>query len=239
MTFSAPIVAPIALQPDRVGDRAGGDDRALPDHQPRHRGDRADPAGVGQRQVGAGQVVGGQRVRAGLLDERVVGVEELLEVQRPASRITGTISVRVPSFFSTSTARPRLTAPSSTRCGLPSSSAKWWAITGMSSVATRAIAYAIRWVNETRWPASLSCSRRWLEGGHRERAERGRGRDRAALVHVAGERGRAALDQLGAGGLGRGRRGGVGGAVAVAPLPPLALAASTSALVIRPPRALP
>ena len=74
--------------------------------------------------------------------------------------MTGTISVRVPSFFSTSTARPRLQAPSSIRCGLPSISAKWWAITAMSSVATRAIAYAIRCVNETRRPASLSCSRR-------------------------------------------------------------------------------
>ncbi len=46
------------------------------------------------------------------------------------------------------------------RWGLPSMSAKWWAITAMSSVATRAIAYAIRCVNETRWPASLSWARR-------------------------------------------------------------------------------
>ena len=76
--------------------------------------------------------------------------------------MTGTISVRVPSFFSTSTARPRLQAASSIRCGLPSISAKWLAITAMSSVATRAIAYAIRWVNETRRPACFSCSRRWL-----------------------------------------------------------------------------
>ena len=59
---------------------------------------------------------------------------------RPASRMTGTISVRLPSFFSTSTARPRLQAPSSIRWGLPSISSKWWAITGISSVATRAIA---------------------------------------------------------------------------------------------------
>ena len=79
---------------------------------------------------------------------------------RPASRITGTISVRVPSLRSTSTASPRLTAPSSIRCGLPSASAKWWAICGISSVATRAIAYAIRCVNETRCPASFSCARR-------------------------------------------------------------------------------
>ena len=45
-----------------------------------------------------------------------------------------------------------------------------------------------------------------LERGDGERAERGRGRDRAALVHVAGERGGATLDQLGAGGLGCRRR---------------------------------
>ena len=62
------------------------------------------------------------------------------KLRRPASRMTGTIRVREPSFFSTSTARPRLTAPSSWRYGLPSISSKWWAITGMSSVATRAIA---------------------------------------------------------------------------------------------------
>ena len=81
MTFSAPICAPIALEADRVGDRAGGDDRALSDHQPRHRRDGADPAGVGERDVAAGQVVGGERVGARLLDERVVSVEELPEAQ--------------------------------------------------------------------------------------------------------------------------------------------------------------
>ena len=79
---------------------------------------------------------------------------------RPASRMTGTISVRPPSLRSTSTAMPRLTAPSSITCGLPSISSKWCAITGICSVAARAIAYAIRCVKETRWPASLSCLRR-------------------------------------------------------------------------------
>ncbi len=63
-----------------------------------------------------------------------------VKLSRPASRITGTISVRPPSFFSTSTAMPRLTAPSSWRYGLPSISEKWWAITGICSVAARAIA---------------------------------------------------------------------------------------------------
>ena len=63
-----------------------------------------------------------------------------LNESRPASRMTGTISVRDPSFFSTSTARPRLTPPSSIRWGLPSISAKWWDMTGISSVPTSAIA---------------------------------------------------------------------------------------------------
>ena len=80
-------------------------------------------------------------------------------VRRPASLITGTISVRPPPFFSTSTAMPRFTAPSSITCGLPSISAKCVAITGICSVAARAIAYAIRCVKETFWPAPLSCLR--------------------------------------------------------------------------------
>ncbi len=110
MTFSAPIIVADVAEADRVGDRAGRDDRALAGHQPRHRRDRAEAAGVGQRDVGADEVVGGERVRARLLDERVVGGEEVVErTAAPASRITGTISVREPSFFSTSTARPRLT----------------------------------------------------------------------------------------------------------------------------------
>ena len=64
-----------------------------------------------------------------------------------------------------------------------------------------------------------------------DRAERGRGRDGARLVHVAGEHRRRALEQRGAGGLG-GRGGG-------RPFAPLA-AASTSSLPMRPsgPRAL-
>ena len=52
-----------------------------------------------------------------------------------------------------------------------------------------------------------------VERRDRDRAEGGRGRDGARLVHVAGEHRRGALDELGAGGL---RRGGRRGAVAVA-----------------------
>ena len=66
--------------------------------------------------------------------------EEVGEGSRPASRMTGTISVREPSFFSTSTAMPRLTRAVVDAVGLPSRSSKWWAMTGISSVAARAIA---------------------------------------------------------------------------------------------------
>ena len=61
---------------DRVGERAAGDDRPLAAHQPRHRGDRADAARVGEADVGALEVVRGQLVLAGLGDQLlVVGVE--------------------------------------------------------------------------------------------------------------------------------------------------------------------
>ncbi len=65
----------------RVGDRAGGDDRALPGEQARHRGDGADPARVGQRDVGALEVVGGQLVLAGLRDQLLVAAVEAGEVE--------------------------------------------------------------------------------------------------------------------------------------------------------------
>ena len=68
------------LQAHRVGDRAGGHDRALADHQARDGRDGADPARVGERDVGAREVVGGQRVGARLLDELVEGGLEVGEV---------------------------------------------------------------------------------------------------------------------------------------------------------------
>ena len=97
-------------QPGRVADRAGGHDRALARHQPRHRGHGADPAGVGQRDLRARRRRRAQRVVARAGHRLVVGGHERGEVSVEASRITGTTSERVPSLRSTSTARPRLTA---------------------------------------------------------------------------------------------------------------------------------
>ena len=67
---------------DRVGDRAGGDDRALADHQPRHRGDGAQPARVGERDVGALEVVRGELVLPRLVDQVLVVAVEAGEVER-------------------------------------------------------------------------------------------------------------------------------------------------------------
>src|SRR6266702_4494579 len=52
-----------------------------------------------------------------------------------ACLMTGTTRARLPSFFSTSTARPRPMAPGSTRCGLPSMSWKWCVMAGKGVVA--------------------------------------------------------------------------------------------------------
>ena len=71
------------LQSHRVADRAAGDDRALPRHQPGDGGHRAEAAGVGERDVGAHQVVGSQAVGAGFLDQGVVGLDEAIERQPP------------------------------------------------------------------------------------------------------------------------------------------------------------
>ncbi len=65
----------------RVGDRAGGDDRALPTHQAGHRGDGADPTRVGQRDVGALEIVGGELALPRLGDQLLVVAVEGGEVE--------------------------------------------------------------------------------------------------------------------------------------------------------------
>src|SRR4029079_18849479 len=67
----------------RVADRAGGDDRALALHQGRDRGDRADAARVGERDVRALQVVRGELVVTRAGDQVVEGGEEVGERQAP------------------------------------------------------------------------------------------------------------------------------------------------------------
>ncbi len=65
----------------RVVEGAHAHDHALAGHEPRHRLDRADRARVGERDVGAGEVVGAQLVGADLADQLVVGAPEAPEVE--------------------------------------------------------------------------------------------------------------------------------------------------------------
>ena len=71
-----------ALELGRVVDAADADDHALAGHQSRHRLDRADRAGVGERHVGALEVLDGQLVVLDLADDLLVGGEEAGEVER-------------------------------------------------------------------------------------------------------------------------------------------------------------
>ena len=70
-----------ALETRRVADRAGGDDRALARHQARHRRDRSDSAGVGQRERRPDQIVGGELIVACFADKILVPRAELREVE--------------------------------------------------------------------------------------------------------------------------------------------------------------
>ena len=67
---------------DGIGDRADRDDRPLARHEARHGGDRADAAGVGQRDVRALEVVGGELVLPRLRDQILVVGVEAREVER-------------------------------------------------------------------------------------------------------------------------------------------------------------
>src|SRR5213083_2978873 len=74
---------------------------------------------------------------------------------RSACLMTGTTRARLPSFFSTSTARPRFTPCGSRRCGFPSTSWNACVMTG-SCFAAWTIAKPIRCVNETFFPRAAS-----------------------------------------------------------------------------------
>ena len=63
--------------------RSRRDDRALALHQARHRGDRAECAGIGQLNRAAGKVVRHQAVGARLVDQRLVGGVEGREIHCP------------------------------------------------------------------------------------------------------------------------------------------------------------
>ena len=109
-------------QAGRVADRAGGDDRALARHQPRHRGHRADAARVGERDVARPCR---RRARA-CCRARRPPARRSAATKSAKSSVAGVADHRAPPA---SACRPCAPRPrpgrgsrrrASTRCGLPS-----------------------------------------------------------------------------------------------------------------------
>ena len=187
-----------------VADRAGGDDRALAVHQPWHRGDGAEAAGVGERDVGALQVVGGERVGARLLHQRVVGGEEALERQ-----VGGVGDHR---HHQRAGAVLLLDVHREAEVDLAVEHAVGLAVDLREVVGHhRHVGGGARdrvgdQMGERHLaPRRLQLAPAGVEGGDGERAEAGGGGDRARLLHVAGQCGGTALHQFGARRCGRPR----------------------------------
>ena len=145
--------------------------------------------------------------------------------------IAGTIRLCEPSFFSTSTAMPRLTGPPSIANGLPSCSAKVRTITG-KSLAASTIAQATRWVKETFSPRSFST---------RLIAFRFASSVSTAIVRNEVAVGTARLSSIALASIAAGPRSAFSSPVAATavPFPAPSLAASTSSLVTFAPGPLP
>ena len=95
------------LETGRDAEGADADDETLAGHQPGHRLDGAERARIGQGHRGAGEVVGGDLVGVDLAHQLLVGADEARgSPGASASVMHGTSRVRLPSAFSTSTARP-------------------------------------------------------------------------------------------------------------------------------------
>ena len=195
---------PDCAQAGRVADRARGDDRALADHQPRDRGDRADAAGVGQREVSPGEIVGRQGVGPRLLDQRVVGCEELREAlaagvadDRNHQRAGAVLLLDVDGQAEVAGAvvdPMRLAVDVGEVVGHHRHVLGGHACDRVGDQVGERDAVA----------GLLELGAALFQAADREGAERGGGRNRAALVHVAGQGGRATPDRP----RGGGRRGG-------------------------------
>src|SRR6266576_3185658 len=152
---------------------------------------------------------------------------------RSACLMTGTTSARPPSFFSTSTARPRLTPCGSKRCGFPATSWNAWVMTG-SCFAAWTIARPIRCVKETFFPRGASWAFSSLRRASSVSTTMSRndvavGTDSESVMFWTR---RAAGPVMGVRpGVGRGETGGVGSAAVVSRLPPPVSRSTSSRLV--------
>ena len=196
MTFSAPIAAPTSCRPDRVGDRAGRDDRSLADHQPWYRGHGADAAGVRQCDVGARQIVGGERVGASLLDELVVGVEEAPEVE--SARVADHGHHQRPRSVLLLDVDRETEVDGAVVDAIRDPVGVQEVVRHHRHLVRRRTRDRVRDQVRERDPLArlLELAAARLERRHGQRPERRRGRQLPALLHVARERCAAALDPL-------------------------------------------
>ena len=211
------VLAVGALELGRVVDAADADDDPLAGHQPGHALHRADRAGVGERDVGALEVVDRELVRLDLADDLLVGGEELGEVHR-----AGVLDDRDDERAG---AVALVDVDGETHVdGVVDDEATLAIGTGGVAVAHRRHGVGDRPhdgvaddVREADLALSGACAVAVddvavdLEQLGRDVAEAGRRRNRQAALHVGGDRRRGAL-QDGAGlGVGGGRGGGCGG----------------------------
>ena len=197
-------------QAGRVADRAGGDDRALAVHQPRDGGDRADAAGVGERDVRALEVVGGELVLARLGDQLVEGVQELRE-REPAGVLDHRHHQRAPAALLLDVdgdAEVDAAVVDHVRLAVDLGEVRRHHRHLLGRRARDRVRDQVREGDPVAGLLELLAAR--VEVGDGEGAERRRGRDRARLVHVAGEHRARALEQglLAAVGAAAPRRGG-------------------------------
>ena len=209
-------------QAGRIADRAGGDDRALAVHQPRDGGDRADAARVGEREVGALEVVGGELVLARLGDQLVEGIEELRERQ-PAGVLDHRHHQRAAAALLLDVdgdAEVHAAVVDHVRLAVDLGEVDRHHRHLLGRRAGDRVRDQVREGDAVAGLLELLAAR--VEVGDGEGAEGRRGRDRARLVHVAGEHRAGALEQ---------RLLGLASAAGAAPF---SSNASTSALPIRP-----
>ena len=163
----------------RIADGADRDDAALTGHEPRHRGDRAEAARVGERHGRAGEVVGHEAVGARLLDQRLVGRVERGEVHRVGAldhRHDEAAAAVLPLHVHREARARCPRAPPGRACRPGSTSV--WPMTGCCFVAWTS-ANAMRWVNEilpgfpAAWSAWLSRAPLLLQHADRQHPERG------------------------------------------------------------------
>uniref|UniRef100_E6Q3Q8 Uncharacterized protein n=1 Tax=mine drainage metagenome TaxID=410659 RepID=E6Q3Q8_9ZZZZ len=183
----------------RVTDGAGGENRTLPRHQARNRRDGADAAGVGEREARPGEIVGDEFIFARLRDECVVGGDEAGEIEfvgvldhRHDEETRAVLAFAIdgePEVDAGLHAR-RLPVLAAETVGNERHLARRLHDCKRDEMRERDFLVALR-----RFDRRVEFATARVENVDAERAERGRGGNAEALLHVTDERGGGALQR--------------------------------------------